>query len=146
MNAFFQWEQELRRFGIPNKHSVTTGQSGGELIGVCGAKLYARERASTEAFKQKAGPFFLHFAIPFLGSKSGPKTGSTKLPSNSNHAESLTPFLGPQNSLGLFQGPACCNLFSPCRVTVFWRMARYVDAKFANMEVLFGMRLACKSI
>ena len=82
MSAFFQWEQELRRLAFLTNTQSTTGQSGGELIGVYGAKLYARERAATEELKQKSDPFFLHFAVPFLGSKSGPKTGSTKLPSN----------------------------------------------------------------
>ena len=99
--------------GIPNKHSVTTGQSGGELIGVYDPELHARERATTEALKQKAGPFFLHFAVPFLGSKSGPKTGSTKLPSNKNHAESLTPFLGPHNSPGLLRGLPAATFLPP---------------------------------
>ena len=31
---------------------------------------------------------------------------------------------------------SCCNFFARSRVTVFWRMARYVDAKFADKEVL----------
>ena len=47
------------------------------------------------------------------------------------------PVLGPPKLARFVPGPACCNLFSPCRVTVFWRMARYVDAKFADKELLF---------
>ena len=64
---FFSVGAGAPEIGIPNKHSVTTGQSGGELIGVCGAKLYARERATTEALKQKAGPFFRILRSHFWG-------------------------------------------------------------------------------
>ena len=60
----------------------TTGQSGVELIGAHGAKLYARERAAIRKSSNKRQVPFLHIAVLFLGSKSGPKTGSTNLPSN----------------------------------------------------------------
>ena len=60
MSAFFQWEQELRRLAFLRNTQSTTGQSGDELIGVYGAKLHARERATTEALKQKAGPCLLY--------------------------------------------------------------------------------------
>ena len=79
MSAFFHWQQELKgsklEIGIPNKRSVNHWAKRGR------ARWGIRRRILR--FKQKAGAvFFLNFAVPFLGSKSGPKTGSTKLPSN----------------------------------------------------------------
>lgn len=57
----------------------TSGQSGGEVIGAYAARLCARECDTIRRPSNKRlAPFLLHFAVPFLGSKSGPKTGPTK--------------------------------------------------------------------
>ena len=80
MSAFFQWEQELRRLAFLRNTQSTTGQSGGELIGVYGAKLHARERATTEALKQKAGPFFCILRSHFWGRNLDPKLGPPSCP------------------------------------------------------------------
>ena len=136
MIAFFQWEQELRRLAFLRNTQSTTGQSGGELIGVYDPKLHARERATTETFKQKAGPFSCILRSHFWGRKLDPKLG----PQVAQQLESCRkpdPVFGPPQLTWFAPGPACCNFFARCRVTVFWRMARYVDAKFADKEVLF---------
>ena len=136
MIAFFQWEQELRRLAFLRNTQSTTGQSGDELIGVYGAKLHARERATTEALKQKAGPFFA-VCGPISGVEIWTQNWVHRLAQQLKSCRKPDPLFGPPKLAWFVPGPACCNLFSPCRVTVFWRMARYVDAKFADKELLF---------
>ena len=114
----------------------TTGQSGGELIGVYDPKLHAKERATTEALKQKAGPFFA-FCGPISGVEIWTQNWVHQVARQLKSCRKPDPVFGPPQLAWFVPGPACCNLFAPCRVTVFWRMARYVDAKFADKEVLF---------
>ena len=119
--SFFQWEQELDgsklESAIPNRHSVNRcAKRWRARWGTRRKTLCQGARRNPEILKQEAGAFFLHIAVPFLGSKSGPKTGSTNLPSNYNQAEKPDPIFGPQNSLGFVPGASLLQpYFRPVR-------------------------------
>ena len=89
----------------------TAGQSGGELVGAHGAKLYAREHAAIrKSSNKRLVPFFYILRSHFWGRNLDPKLGPPICPAITIRQKSLTPFLGPKTRLVLFRGPACCNL------------------------------------
>ena len=81
-------------------------------------------------------PFFA-FCGPISGVEIWTQNWVHQVAQKLNSCRNPDPVFGPPRLARFVPGPACCNLFSPCRVTVFWRTARYVDAKFADKEVLF---------
>ena len=121
MSAFFQCEQERDgsklESAVPNRHSVNRWAKRWRARGGTRRKTLCQgARRNPEILKQEAGDVFLHIAVPFLGSKSGPKTGSTNLPSNYNQAEKPDPIFGTQNSLGFVPGASLLQpYFRPVR-------------------------------
>ena len=154
MSAFFQCEQERDgsklESAVPNRHSVNRwAKRWRARWGTRRKTLCQGARRNPEILKREAGAFFLHIAVPFLGSKSGPKTGSTNLPSNYNGQKSLTPFLGPKTRLVLFRGPACCNLIFALSGDSFLADGSLRGCQVCRQGgVVFerGGNLACKSI
>ena len=116
----------------------TTGQSGGELVGAHGAKLYARERAAIRKSSNKRLVPFFAYCGPIFGVEIWTQNWVHQFAQQLNQAEKPDPVFGPPKLAWFCSGgQLAATLFSPCQVTASWRMARYVDAKFADKEVLF---------
>ena len=133
MSAFFQWEQ--LESGIPNRPSVNHCKAVASSLGHT-AQDFTPGSAPQSGNPQTRGRcLFLHIAVPFLGSKSGP--GPPICPAI-KLAEKPDPIFGPPKLAWFCSGgQLAATLFSPCQVTASWRMARYVAAKFADKEGLF---------
>ena len=109
---FFSAGAGAPEIGIPNKQSVTTGQSGGELIGVYGAKLHARERATTEALKQKADPFFC-ILRPISGVEIWTQNWVPQVAQQLKLCRKLDPVFGPPRLAWFVPGASLLQPFFP---------------------------------
>ena len=154
MSAFFSGSRSSMapswRVACRTVTQSTTGQSGGELAGAHGARLYARERAAIRKSSNKACAFFYILRSHFWGRNLDPKLGPPICPAIKIRQKSLTPFLGPQNSLVFFfRGPACCNLIFALSGDSFLADGSLRGCQVCRQGgVVFerGGNLACKSI
>ena len=80
---------------------------------------------------------FFAFCGPISGAEIWTQTWVHQVDQQLESCRKPDPVFGPPQLTWFAPGPACCNFFARWRVTGFWRMARYGEAKLADKEVLF---------
>ena len=141
MSAFFHWGQEFQgsklEIDIPNQHSVNHWAERWRAHWGIRRKTLRQGARHNGDPQTKGWSLFFAFCGPISGVEIWTQNWVHQVAQQLKSCRKPDPVFGPPKLAWFVPGPACCNLFSPCRVTVFWRMARYVDAKFADKEVLF---------